>query len=297
MARMIPQAIPFDAPASERRVFELLRDGSGTEDWSVIWSYRPPQFGLESGRRREVDFLILIPGRGIMCLEVKGGQFYICDGEWHRPTESHAVEPPDRQSESAMYALRSDLVERFASNNGVMSTPIDFALAFTDWTWPDRLTQPTPLIFDRAVLDTPDLFVVSLAEAARGLKNPMHSRRNRVRRPNDETIARILSHVAPSYALAAGPQLDSISEQLIRLTQEQYIVLDMFVENERCLVKGMAGTGKTMLALEFSKRSAQSDSVVGLLCFNLCSATFSKSRLMDIQKLPLEGSGRTSSAL
>jgi hypothetical protein len=59
MAKMIPQTLPYDAPNSEKRVFGLLRDSPVTEDWIVIWSYRPPQFDLESGRRREVDLVLL----------------------------------------------------------------------------------------------------------------------------------------------------------------------------------------------------------------------------------------------
>ena len=274
MARMIPQAIPFDAPDSERSVFEFLRDGIGTEDWSVVWSYRPPQFDLESGRRREVDFVILIPQRGILCLEVKGGPFNISDGQWYRPSGTESIEPPDRQSERAMHALRTQLREQFSSNNDVMATPMDFGVAFTDWEWPDGIVQPTPVLFDRDDLQDADLFVVRLLDATEGLSNTVAPGRVRPRKPNHGTVERILSLVAPNYALAAGAQLDSINEQVIRLTQEQYMVLDMFAENERCLVKGMAGTGKTMLALEYAKRAAVGNARVGLVCFNLLLGSF-----------------------
>ena len=100
MTRMIPQTLPFDAPASEQRLFELLRDALGTDDWAAIWSYRPAQFELESGRRREVDFIILIPRAGILCLEVKGGQFEIRDGSWYTAGARKSIESPDRQSET-----------------------------------------------------------------------------------------------------------------------------------------------------------------------------------------------------
>ena len=281
MARMIPQAMPFDAPDSERRVFDFLREGTGTDDWRVVWSYRPPQFDLESGRRREIDFIILIPGRGILCLEVKGGPFYISNGQWYRPSDTKPIEPPDRQSESAMHALRNQLREQFSSNNGVMAAPIDFGVAFTDWKWPDEVAPPTPLLFDRDDLQDADQFVVRLLDAAEGLSNTVALRRASPRKPNDETVDRILNLVAPNYALAAGPQLDSINEQIIRLTQEQYIVLDMFSENERCLVKGMAGTGKTMLALEFAKRAAGGSDRVGLVCFNLLLGSFLKGQVSE----------------
>ena len=39
-------------------------------------------------------------------------------------------------------------------------------------------------------------------------------------------------------------------ENLLRLTAEQFDRLDELEENDRCLLTGAAGTGKTMLAME-----------------------------------------------
>ena len=289
MARMIPQTLPFDAPGSEQRVFELLRDGPGTDDWTVIWSYRPAQLELESRRRREVDFLILIPRAGIICLEVKGGQFEIRDGSWYPAGASKSIVSPDRQSEQAMFALRNDLVRQFQREPNVLSAPMNFAVATTDWTWPHDLRRPTPLIFDEAVVDAPGLLARNLLEAARQLRTPVDPHRRRPSRLTEDTIARLMDFLAPNYRLVAGPQLERISEQLIRLTQEQFIVLDMFGENERCLVKGMAGTGKTMLALEFAKRSAHGHPRVGLLCFNLLLGNFLRGQAEGHSKITAGG--------
>lgn len=295
MTRMIPQTLPFDAPASEQRLFELLRDAPGTDDWAAIWSYRPAQFELESGRRREVDFIILIPRAGILCLEVKGGQFEIRDGSWYTAGARKSIESPDRQSEQAMFALRNDLLRQFQREPTVLSAPMDFAVALTDWAWPYDLPRPARLIFDKAVVDAPGLLARNLSEAARQFNTPVdsqsRSRRDprRLRKLTAGTIARLLDYLAPNYRLVAGPQLERISEQLIRLTQEQFIVLDMFGENERCLVKGMAGTGKTMLALEFAKRSAHGSARVGLLCFNLLLGNFLRGQVEGYSKITAGG--------
>ena len=63
----------------------------------------------------------------------------------------------------------------------------------------------------------------------------------------------------------------------------------MFGENERCLVKGMAGTGKTMLALEFAKRSAHGHPRVGLLCFNLLLGNFLRGQVEGHSKITAGG--------
>ena len=45
-------------------------------------------------------------------------------------------------------------------------------------------------------------------------------------------------------------------------------MLDLLGGNRRCLFEGAAGTGKTLLALEFARRCAQSGDRVLLICFN-----------------------------
>ena len=215
MATMIPQTIPFDAPESEKRIFNLLRDDPAAADWRIIWSHRPRQFDLESGRRREIDFLIIIPNRGILCLEVKGGQFDLRNGQWHPLGNANAIEPPDRQSEQAMFALRHELQQQFPHDSGIQSTPIDFAVAFTDWAWPYNLRPPTPLIYDKNVIDIPGQLTNRISEAARRMQNPV-GRPRRPRRPNATTTRTLLDYLAPNFRLTAGPQLDIINQQLIR---------------------------------------------------------------------------------
>ena len=281
MATMIPESIPFDAYESERRVFRLLREAPDTDAWWVIWSYRPRQFELESGRRREIDFLVLMPGAGILCLEVKGGQYEIRQGVWYPAGNRESVERPDRQSEQAMFALRNELLQQFNANNDIKSLPLDFAVAFTAWEWPKGLEAPAPLIYDKSVVDHPDSFVSRLADDAAKLKSPVQPGRRSVRPLNDSTIKRLADYLAPNFRLNAGPQLDVISEQLIRLTQEQYMVLDMFAENPRCLVKGAAGTGKTMLSLEYARRARKGAPASGC-CVSTCYwAIFLKEQARD----------------
>ena len=55
---------------------------------------------------------------------------------------------------------------------------------------------------------------------------------------------------------------------IVHLTEEQYARLDELEENPRCLFEGAAGTGKTLLALEYARRADRGGSKVVLVCFN-----------------------------
>ena len=52
-----------------------------------------------------------------------------------------------------------------------------------------------------------------------------------------------------------GTKMKYADEDLVALTREQYKCLDQIEDNPRCLIRGAAGTGKTMLAIEATKNA------------------------------------------
>src|SRR5207248_680265 len=65
-----------------------------------------------------------------------------------------------------------------------------------------------------------------------------------------------------------------VREELVRLTDQQSDYLARLQENPRVLVRGGAGTGKTLLATEEATRAAKAGARVLLLCFNRLLANF-----------------------
>ena len=71
MAVMIPEYIsPDTKSAAERKIYRWFKEAPGTEDWIVLHSLGIAKH--ETVIEGEVDFLALVPGRGIFALEVKG---------------------------------------------------------------------------------------------------------------------------------------------------------------------------------------------------------------------------------
>ena len=72
MASMIPAVYGQKTPVSERKIFERLHKDPGCRDWTVFHSLGLSETAI--GPHGEIDFVVLVPGHGVICLEVKGGE-------------------------------------------------------------------------------------------------------------------------------------------------------------------------------------------------------------------------------
>ena len=70
------------------------------------------------------------------------------------------------------------------------------------------------------------------------------------------------------FAVSLSVQIQNTNEALIALTNEQYRCLDQLDDNPRCLIRGAAGTGKTLLALQEAMRFTAQGDRVALFCYN-----------------------------
>ena len=78
-------------------------------------------------------------------------------------------------------------------------------------------------------------------------------------------------------------EIDLANKQLVRLTEEQYRVLDGFVQKtiDAVVISGGAGTGKTLLAAEETRRLSQGGKKTLLCCFNKKLAEFLAANLRE----------------
>src|SRR5437899_2066166 len=103
MARMIPPQCLSDTPVGESQLFSKLRGDPETGDWVALHS-----FDLKKHRSKiegELDMVVLVPGFGILCIEVKGCDVSRNDGKWIYPYET-SIEGPFKQASRAMHSLR-----------------------------------------------------------------------------------------------------------------------------------------------------------------------------------------------
>ena len=268
---MLPARINDDrVSAGERRVFALLEKDPATTDWTVLHSLgiaRRP-----TGPYGEIDFVVIIPSVGVICLEVKGGRVSCEAGLW-RTMDRHGnvaalKKSPFLQGRDSMFALRNAIVRHFGEAALETRCPIGCAVVF-----PDVPCPPLTPEFERSdAIDSDDLrgpISSSIIRVARRRLREFQSRHGEPL-PTAPEVRAITNFLRPDFELivAKGVSVGRIEEKLLRLTEEQYARLDELEANPRCLFEGAAGTGKTLLALEYARRASCIGSKVALLCFN-----------------------------
>ncbi len=295
MAKMIPDSLAAVSDSeisnAERRIFDKLKTGPNTSDWNVLHSVKVPG-KRERSHPREIDFLIMVPGGGIVCLEVKGDSYTVgTDGKWYRDHGDGKAEPesPDKQAETAMDALHSYL-KRKAPNNSkglIHDLPIWYALAFTAMKWPSGVPVPPGiLVCDSSVAQSQEALCKQLGDFANdlpgGRKLPL----------DGQTMQFIIETLRPDFAtqffLTSGPDLADIDKRLLSLTVEQYEALEDIqddkgrIRNERVLIEGAAGTGKTMLALQLARLRQKAGDRVAVVCHSPLLGGWLKGQLPGI---------------
>ena len=264
MPRMIPDKPDAGTPKSELKVFRQLSEQLPA-DWVVLHSRR---FVIPAGRYNraiegEVDFIVLIPDRGYIGIEVKGGAIGRNESGWYS-IDRHKKRHPINPVVQATRAIHS--IDQYLRNHKWFrdhDTRLGFAwcVVFPDVAAPDDLGPDLPgeLVIDHKGMSDlkPRLETAYDGLAGRG---PVSS----------EAKAAFVGALAPVLELVPtlSARIEDEEETLVRLTEEQTRVLDILGEMRRVGVHGGAGTGKTVLAMEKARRLADDGLNPLFLCFN-----------------------------
>ncbi len=276
MSRMIPPFIGEGTISeAEKRFFHSLQ--KLPDDYVVLHS-----LGLASHKRKvfgEIDFLIIC-SEGLLSLEVKGGEVFRKDGVWHfvnrHGQESIKAEGPFKQVAGAMFSLRDYMKSRFPGGHPLVDCIYASGVVFPDIVF----TQKDPEIIREIVFDAgrseeeiPD-YIREVFKYWREQLREKHGIEGRKLGPND--IHRAAEYLRGDFGFAPSLSLivQNTEKSLLALTEEQADRLGMIEENPRILLKGGAGTGKTLLSMEHAKKAAMRGKKVLFLCFNRMLANY-----------------------
>ena len=301
MATMIPKALPDRAdseiPRSERQIFNALQTGPHTKGWVVMHRVHVPGKRRNSNPR-EVDFLIMAPGGGAICLEVKGDVLDVRDGQWFRRSDGCNGPPmpqaPNDQAADAMDCLQIYL-QKWAKGSDkrfhqtIRNLPIWYAVAFTDAGWPEDVARPTDCeIYDSVVANDPAALCERLSRLLKDL--PFRGRSKSGLTP--DTIDFIRRSVNPNLQMDDHAWTNTFNDslkELVELTEKQSSVLRLARRNPRVLLEGGAGTGKTLLAVKLAKERAAEGEDVALICHSYILADRLRSEFRHFPNVVCEG--------
>jgi len=226
--------------AGESRVYDLL---SITPDPAGFAAYSVNLPEHEYKRWAEADF-VLVTEAGLTLLEVKGGTVSLAGREWQyqnaRGNAITSTEGPAKQAISAAVALEKllgiHLGRRIRCRWGVVFPLCRFKR--------DIPELPSSRLADQDVCAEPS----ALAEWLRAIPFDQHSASDFAL--TVEEIASIHDILVPEFTAAAtlGLVLRSTEQQIVKLTAQQFAMLECLESNQRLMIAGGAGTGKTELA-------------------------------------------------
>ena len=272
----------FTKSDAEKYIFRLLKEDPATEDWLVFHS-----LGLSHRGNKpygEIDFVVIVPNKGVVCLEVKGGGISCKNGKWYTTNRSNQISEykrsPFMQAREGMFELEKSIKDRaplgFPNVNmsyAVVMPDIEFNLESQEWSkWN---------VIDHKTLEKPiSTLITNVLIENMKLSIPYSSGE-----PKKENLKILKDLWRPDFEMVVSKatRIGISEKRLLKLTTEQYEKLDFCENNERCLIEGPAGTGKTMLALEYAKRSAKSGKKTLLICFNKLLGSWFEQEIKEIK--------------
>lgn len=275
MATMIPALMSPDIKSNaEKHIFEWFRNDPNTESWIVLHS-----LGIAAHQRvihGEMDFLVLAPRLGMFALEVKGGRVKRKLGKWHFINKygniDEKVRGPFDQAWEGIYSIRKSVESKLDTSHkhlknmifgiGVMFPDIDYASMGVD--------EAQWQVFD--IDDGKNVFAFIKRIAAGAVENLQHLEYKITddMYPTSDDVVYLANLLRGDFDLDVPLKVKQkyTEDGLLALTNEQALCIEQLADNPRALIRGTAGTGKTLLAIESVKQAIANGERVALFCFN-----------------------------
>jgi hypothetical protein len=273
MARLVPHANPAQIDCDpERRVAEALCEQL-PKSVIVFHSYpwlRPDRHFNRPGSRNilregEADFVIVHPRYGIMVVEVKGGHLNYDPTtlSWDRAGATHPVKDPFDQAAKNMRAIESCLQQR--SFGGYSQLPFASArcVVFPHCNYSGSVPPGAHecSLFGASDLETLGQKIESLFKLQKFV-------------PAAELSSRVMDGITrgltSTFQLvpALWSEIEDQEKRLFRFTEDQLNILKVLQSHPRATIHGVAGSGKTVLAIAKARSFADEGKRVLFLCFN-----------------------------
>ena len=271
MAKMIPERPSEEtSSAAERKLFQRFKAMPETDDWVVLHSLAIAKHTTQS--QGEADFAVVIPSYGVFVLEVKGGRISYNNGTWYskdRDDVQHQIRNPVEEASNAMHSIK-EYIGNCQSSPKLDRSLFGFGVIFPDTTIHGVIN--TVELADEQIADFDDcLSPEDLKNYLLRMANFWKKRRAPIiTLPTTEQCGELVSLLRPNFEgrISLRSIIRNVENQVVTLTENQQDIFETIMDNARCIVRGGAGTGKTIIALHFTKQMANREYRTGFFCYN-----------------------------
>lgn len=288
MATFIPPYLGDEVKSdAEKKVFKYLHH------LDLPNAYVLHSLGLPRHKNKiygEIDFVIICE-YGVACLEIKGGRVSCHNGLWtfcdRDGNEKTKAEGPFEQVISGMFSLRERLQSHFVNRFNLKNVNFAAGVMFTDIEFNTLGQSIIPeIIFDLRFSESDiSVYIRKIFDYWRE-RNPRfkNNKETALTKKQIETIRNFLRGDF-GFVPSLKETIDTIDSRLLRLTEDQYNILDSLSQNDRFLITGVAGTGKTLLAVEFGRRQVEAGNRTLLLVYNKNLSAYLKHHSNDMLRI------------
>lgn len=268
MAKMIPDMPKqFDPKSKEGLMFEELNNLP--ENYYVFHSFSIVTVKGSVVRESEMDFVIFHPKKGILCIEAKAGQADYVDGYWkYGSGVKMSHDGPYNQAKTNKWKLKDYMLDHGLQYE-FEHCKLLHAVWFPDVPLSKFRGKQLPAEADLNITLTADSFghieecieKIFDLEVKVGMSNSL----------SEKEVKRILERVlAPSFSLISlqEVEIERTKNVFKRMLKEQVALLNYLEEQNNAIINGLAGTGKTVMAVEKARRHSEKNEDVLFLCYN-----------------------------
>ena len=231
--------------------------------WRFFPSVEWRLLGREGESIGEMDVVVFHPQKGLVIFEVKGGSIRIEECQWFYQSGLALKQSPFAQVRHNRYALVKKLQARLG-NSLVGQLTITHAVWFPDVVWKGSLpTTEAPslsfLLDHHALKNTEKALNQLFKEASKSPETWSKVAQNALfdlLSPSQQQLVPLVVHV------------DEVNQKITQATDQQLAILKMLRTQKRLLIDGVAGSGKTLLAVMLAKEHAMQGKKVLFTCYN-----------------------------
>lgn len=249
---------------AEKKMFEILKT-LDTEETYILHSLGLPKH--QNKTYGEIDFVV-VSKRGVACLEIKGGRVECKEGKWiftdRYGVRREKAEGPFAQVIGNMFSLSKELKSKFPSNPHIKNILVSAGVVFPDIEFKSTSQE----IIQEMIYDSKTESIKTYLD---GVFDYWESRQHRPPAKLSKNDVKLLVDYFRgdfSFVPLLSDRLNYVEGRLIRLTREQSMIMEALGRNHRLLIEGGAGTGKTVMAIDFVRKRVSLGEKVLYLTFN-----------------------------